>query len=100
MLFYIIKFNYIHDKSLILILPIWLNNKYCICMSSPFFFPVWKSESHLYKDVILTKKIKRNLKNAQLSMKFSIREDQLHSKKAEQQTMRVISYVNDRQKSN
>jgi len=40
--------------------------------------------------VILTKEIKRNLKNAQLSMKFSIREDQLQRKKAKQQTTRVI----------
>lgn len=83
MVFCIIKINSIH-KSLILILPIWLNNKYCICMS----FTEEKCQnwnSHLYKGVILTKinlKLKRMLSCA--------------AKKAKQQpTMRVISYVSD-----
>lgn len=70
-------------------------------------FTQGKSEncnSHLSKDVShlsKKKKFKRNSKNAHLSMKFSVREDQLHTRKAKQQTTRsAISYVNDRQKSN
>lgn len=48
MLLYIIKLNYSHDKSLILILHTWLNNKHCICKSFTEEKKNIKTESQLY----------------------------------------------------